>query len=282
MKIKVFFLCLLINVSFTFAEELHLFRFKSLSDFVDVFTGNDLPVYESYMNILNRQNIKQQKVFLVRDNRKEYFERNYSREGFLVSEISHVHDKNQYFYVYDDNNNIIKCGDFTYKYLDSATREVYFRNELQKKESFIVSNDKVNITVIYYSFTTSDNSLFESSKRFYEYQLQGKKIKKFTSENYNRLGKLSFNPREIIFEYNEQGNILQIIDSYGSDDIRSVRNFLYKDDQLVEIRIENFTKGNPNSIITFSEFDKNGNYLLYKEVWSSGKIVSARREFQYY
>ena len=50
MKIKVFFLCLLINVSFT--RKNYIYFVLNPKRFVDVFTGNDLPVYESHMNIL--------------------------------------------------------------------------------------------------------------------------------------------------------------------------------------------------------------------------------------
>lgn len=269
-------------ISFSFPET-NLFSLVSLNDFINIEKkqsfSDSLYFYSFEKDV--KSNIKEISVNLKGPERNENYVLIYNSKGLLEKEYREILEKYTVDYVYDEKDRILSCRDFTFKYINDFTRESYCRGQLQSIESIEYLNNKILITVKFYSKKYDDNSIIEMGKNIYEYNFSNGNLINITCTSYNLKG-IEKKKKNYLFLTYEDGKIKTSKEYYG-EELRCEQIFEYKDNNLIKRTVTYPYDTLANYTAEYSDFDKYGNFKKYleKKINKNTETIFTR-EIEYY
>ena len=262
-------------------SERNLFSLIGLDTFINIRTIeriNESWYFQSFENE-SKSKIKKVSVDLQNIDRKENYVLYYNSEGFLEKEDRDVLEKYTDNYSYDENDRLLSYKDFSYVYIDDFQRECYLKGVLHERECLDWKEDKLIVTVIYYSKRYSDGVVIETGKSIYEYNLKDGYVFDVYCTHYNREGIEIRKKKYLRFSY--QNNLLKSIIEYYGEEIRYEKTFEYQDEKLVKQNVKFRNKVGKSYVAYFLDYDDFGNYTRYMRNYDDGSQVSFIRKIEY-
>lgn len=275
------FLLLFFAMSVGFSEA-NLFSLIDLNDFINIEkleSFSDSYFFQDFEKN-SKKSICKVCVKIKRPDKKETHICYYNSKGLLEKEESRVYEDYDYVYKYDENDRLLSCGNFTFKYLDDFQRERYCRGVLQYKEIVDFQKEKIIITVISYSKRDADNAIIESGKRVYEYNFENGYLDNICCTSFNIKGIEKKKKNYLFLTYENEK--IKISKEYYGEELRCEQSFEYKDNKLIKRTVTYPTDSVANYTVEYSDFDRYGNFQNYVQKSTSGIIkVSFSRIMDY-
>lgn len=265
-----------------FANDYNYFRYGNLPFDVDYFTGNSFYNLDSYYSFNNCTKIDNAEIDIEESSECYKMKLVFKEDGFLDSVYSDYHEGYFNKYEYNENGYYIKKSDIDfYKYSSDNTRELYYHNKFEKKETI----EKIKDGYIIYTerFNPNINDLSLDSKTIYKYE--GNKILSLENITYNRLEKVDY---VYNYEFEYAGDKLQKIIIKGNNQkaetIRNIISLKYDiEGNLFKVINEHPLRPSENKVIELFNYDEYGNWH-YSKAYRRGelyKIVNRSIKYDY-
>lgn len=265
----------------------NLFSVLSLTDFMDVESLTPLSdcwyIYD--LAAPSRAAVGKVDVRLTRHNRNGRNERytlSYNSRGLLEKEESKVLESETKDYVYDEKDQLVSAGVFSYRYIDDFKRERYWEGKLQYREAVEFQKDRILITVISCS-KKDDGSIAENGKRLYEYIFTDGRLSEICKRTWYRI---DFEEKErdyVRFSYGGDG-LLQKVTEFHGDSLRAERLFEYQDKKLAKQTARYPFDPMSDFIAEYTDYDAHGDFLQYTKTGigaNKGLHCSFERKIEY-
>ena len=260
-------------VSFSiFGMDCSFFQFGNYSA-CDYFTGSNYFSLAYYNELKNIEKVKEIDEYNKKVN-EEWNSRYFYNSSLLIREETDLHDFHVRVYNYDMKNNLtsINEDDCKFIYKGKNQRKCYANGKFLYQQT--IKNQNNIYTLIIENFNPKINDLSIREKSVYTYN--GKRIQKYDSTSYDRLGEIS-NIMTFDFQYNADGNI-NFITVKGHDFLmetetwNTIVSFEYdKNQNMCKIINDDLKNKKESSITEFSDYDDYGNWHIRK-IFRNGKL----------
>ena len=259
---------------------------ESYNRIIDYKKGVDLEQIQDFSNIKNRKKVKRIVITVNNSEGQQQFEF-YFMNGFVITEISYVHDLNKSINEYDECNRLTKeAEDFTYKYISNNCRECYYLGNKRCIEE--VFEDRSILKIIKKKFTIAldTNEVIEDGRSeeefFYD---QNNNLVHYIENNWNFKGIKSKFSKDVRFYYDDNNKIQKIVSGYIvselESDIRTITDIFYNSLNLIEKIVVKDIVSDFKYSIEFSDYDIYGNWHKSQTIRDNQITETVIREIYY-
>jgi len=273
LTVKKFILTLnLLIATFLFAENYNYFYFNRNSFDVDYFTGNSFYNLDSFYILKNCEKIKKVDVHVKEPFESYNVELTYNKEGFIISNISDLHDGHSWSYEYNKNGYFVRCNDtISYKYLSENKREQLLNGKFQYRET--IERSGQDLTVYTEQINPRTNAIHISEKSIYKYADE-KTPRHFENISYDRWDKIDY-IFAYDFEYNSEKQLDKITIKGNDQKKEKIRNVIVLEydanGNIYKITNNNLLHSDETTITILLNYDEYGNWRHLKS-YRNGKL----------
>lgn len=280
-KIIYIVLNLFLFLGFVFPESYPIFSSSlSYNQVHDYRTGINVEKLDDYENLHNKNKVKKLVVNVIRDDRQDYFEKHYNN-GFLVRDISHVHEYSDDILKYDEKGYLLKKGDnFSYNYLSDTERDYFYCGKKRKNEKIFCENKTVTIKTQNFTTLLSTGEIIKDGYVIEKFYYNDENLICYEGENWNWKGVKSEFVKNLNFYYDEKNRLIKITSGY-KDDIRTITFISYDGNENID-ELKVFGQNNELYYsVKFYNYDKYGNWKKQENLVNGEVTKTVIREIFY-